>query len=59
MIIRDVTGIKKAQEILKRDKEVLERLVDEKAQELLIAHGKIEQAKRLADIGNPLGYGGA
>ncbi|GEM_PF-1552602 len=51
IIIRDITGIKKAQEILKRDKALLERLVVEKAQELMIAERKFEEAKRLSDIG--------
>ncbi|MCK9431944.1 MAG: PAS domain S-box protein [Candidatus Omnitrophica bacterium] len=51
VIIRDITGIKKAQEILKRDKEALERLVGEKAQELMVARQKIEEGKRLSDIG--------
>ena len=42
---------KKAEEILKRDKDTLERLVREKSKELLDAHMELDMAKRLSDIG--------
>jgi len=43
--------LKKAEEILRRDKEALEKLVYEKAQELTAAQKEIDRAKRLSDIG--------
>ncbi|MBF0215850.1 MAG: PocR ligand-binding domain-containing protein [Candidatus Omnitrophica bacterium] len=48
---QDITSLKKAEEILKRDKESLEKLVDEKAQGLIDAQNEIDRAKRLSDIG--------
>lgn len=50
-ITQDITTLKKADEILKRDKEELEKLVNEKAQELIAAQKEIDRTKRLADIG--------
>jgi PAS domain S-box-containing protein len=50
-ITQDITALKKAEEILKRDKEALEDLVEEKAQELTSAQKEIDRAKRLSDIG--------
>jgi PAS domain S-box-containing protein len=41
----------KAQEILRRDKETLERLAMERSQELIRARIELERAKRLSDIG--------
>jgi signal transduction histidine kinase len=39
------------EEVLKRDKDMLEKLVNEKARELLSAQQDIEKSKRLSDIG--------
>ncbi len=49
--IEDITLRKKAEEILKRDKESLERLVDERSKELIKAQKELKQFSRLADIG--------
>ena len=48
---QDVTKRKKAEEILKHHKEVLEKLVREKTDELVESHKKLAAAKRLSDIG--------
>ena len=48
---RDVTGRKAAGEVLKRDKEMFERLVREKTTQLLAARVELENSKRLSDIG--------
>jgi PAS domain S-box-containing protein len=50
-IAQDITSLKNAEEVLKRDKDVLEKLVHEKAQELMVAQNEIDRAKRLSDIG--------
>lgn len=50
-VVFDITERKRAQEILKRDKETLEKLVGERTSELLEAQKKLEGAKRLVDIG--------
>ena len=50
-ITLDITGRKKAEEILKRDKEELEKLVRDKTSELLASQKEIERGKRLSDIG--------
>jgi signal transduction histidine kinase len=47
----DITDRKSVEEILKRDKESLERLVDERSKELVKAQKELKQASRLADIG--------
>jgi PAS domain S-box-containing protein len=49
--ITDITTRKRAEEILTRDKETLEKLVQETAQELVKANLAVEQSKRLSDIG--------
>ena len=50
-ITQDITTLKKAEEVLRRDKAALENLVEEKAQELTAAQKEIDRAKRLSDIG--------
>ncbi|MDP2921974.1 MAG: ATP-binding protein [Candidatus Omnitrophota bacterium] len=50
-IAQDITKRKQAEEVLKRDKDALEKLVNEKAQELLAAQKEINRTKRLSDIG--------
>jgi len=50
-VVRDVTERKKVEEILRRDKESFERLVNQKSEELLRAQKQLEKAKRLSDIG--------
>lgn len=48
---KDITERKKAEEILKRDKDTLEQLAHQRAEELLAVQVQLDQAKRLADIG--------
>jgi PAS domain S-box-containing protein len=50
-IIKDITEQKKAEEILKRDRESLTKLVKEKTEELLGTQKELENARRLSDIG--------
>jgi PAS domain S-box-containing protein len=50
-ISTDITERKRAEEILKRDKETLDMLVKEQARTLAIAELKVERTKRLADVG--------
>jgi len=50
-IVTDITKLKEAERILKRDKETFERLVNEKTQELLKIQKQLSDAKRLSDIG--------
>lgn len=50
-ITQDITIRKQAEEILKRDKETFERLVQERSGELVEAQVELEKAKRLSDIG--------
>src|SRR5262249_38601319 len=47
----DITERKLAEEVLKRDKESLEKLVEERSKQLVSAQNKLKQASRLADIG--------
>lgn len=51
VFFRDITGRKKFEEIQKRDKETLEKLVQERTKELINSQIEIERAKRLSDIG--------
>jgi PAS domain S-box-containing protein len=48
---RDITELKAAEDVLKRDREMLELLVNERTEELLDAHIQLERARRMADIG--------
>jgi PAS domain S-box-containing protein len=50
-VANDITELKEAEEITRRDKETLERLVTERSRELLEAHKKLAEAKRLSGIG--------
>ncbi len=50
-ITHDITERKLAEKVLKRDKEDLEILVDERSKELLSTQKELKQATRLADIG--------
>ncbi|MDE2009220.1 MAG: PAS domain S-box protein [Candidatus Omnitrophica bacterium] len=47
----DITNRKKAETILKRDNESLERMVDERSKELIKTQKELKQFSRLADIG--------
>lgn len=49
--IRDITLSKRAKDILKRDKQTMEKLVQEQAQKLAEAQIEIDRAARLSDIG--------
>ena len=49
--MRYAVGRKQAEEILRRDKKTLERLVSERSSELLDAQRELEKTKRLSDIG--------
>ncbi|MEJ2664703.1 MAG: ATP-binding protein [Spirochaetia bacterium] len=51
LVFRDITERRNAEEVLKRDKESLERLVQDKTRELLAAEQEVAKAKRLSDIG--------
>jgi PAS domain S-box-containing protein len=48
---KDITERKKINEILQRDKDNFERLVNERTTELFAARFKLENTKRLSDIG--------
>lgn len=50
-VVRDITLRKKAEEVLKRDKESFERLVNERTEELLRVQEELDKAKRLSDLG--------
>lgn len=51
VILRDITERKEAEEVLKRNKELLETMVNERTQKLLDMQKEVEMAKRLSDIG--------
>jgi PAS domain S-box-containing protein len=51
IVAHDITELKKAEEVLKRDKATLEQLVSERTRELLKVHTELERSKRMADIG--------
>lgn len=51
LAIEDVTQRKKAEEVLKRDKESMERLVKQHTDDLMSAHAELQSAKRLSDVG--------
>ncbi|MGA1823212.1 MAG: ATP-binding protein [bacterium] len=50
-IVTDITKLKEAEDILKRDKDAFERLVNKKTEELLATQEKLANIKRLSDIG--------
>jgi PAS domain S-box-containing protein len=47
----DVTDQKRAQEVLERDRETFERLVNERTAELVEMHRELQKARHLSDIG--------
>jgi PAS domain S-box-containing protein len=47
----DITDLKKAEEVLKRDKKTLQKLVKESSMELIEIQTELERSKRLSDIG--------
>lgn len=47
----DITDRKRAEEIIRRDKETLETIVRQRTDELLEAHRRLEDARRLSGIG--------
>jgi PAS domain S-box-containing protein len=50
-ISHDITDLKRAHEVLKRDRETFERLVNERTAELVEIHHELDKARRLSDIG--------
>ncbi len=50
-IARDITLIKKAEEVLKRDRDELDRLARKRSEELLVAQDQLMKSKRLSEIG--------
>ena len=50
-ISHDVTDSMKAHEVLRRDRETFERLVDERTAELVEIHHELDKARHLSDIG--------
>jgi len=50
-VVRDITEHKLADEVLKRDKETFERLVDQRTHELFKTKAELDKAKRLSDLG--------
>jgi PAS domain S-box-containing protein len=51
LVFRDITERRRAEEILERDRQMLEQLVSEKSKELLAAEQEVTRVKRLSDIG--------
>ena len=51
VILHDITEQKRAEEVLKRDKITLEKLVRDSSRQLLTAQAELELAKRITDIG--------
>ncbi|MGA2090145.1 MAG: ATP-binding protein [Endomicrobiales bacterium] len=47
----DITEHKKAEEVLKRDRETLEKMVSEKTNELLHSNAQLDRSRRMADVG--------
>ncbi len=52
LVWNDISKLKQAEDVLRRDKETFERLVMERTRELISAQLELEQAKRLSDIGS-------
>ena len=50
-VVKDITERKQAEEVLKRDKQTFERLINERTQELFNAQAELDKAKRLSDLG--------
>ncbi len=50
-IVEEITDRRKAEEILKRDRETLSRMVNSQAEKLVDTATELEKAKRLSDIG--------
>jgi PAS domain S-box-containing protein len=47
----DITELREAEAVLKRDKLTLEKIVQKRTAELLASHRELERARRLSDIG--------
>jgi PAS domain S-box-containing protein len=50
-ISHDITDLKLAHEVLQRDRETFERLVNERTAELVEIHNELDKARHLSDIG--------
>jgi PAS domain S-box-containing protein len=51
LALNDITERKRAEDVLKSDKETLERLVAERSEAILRAHTELARSKRLSDMG--------
>jgi PAS domain S-box-containing protein len=51
MAVTNITERKQAEEILKRDKKTLQKMVEERSAELIKIQAEMERSKRLSDIG--------
>ncbi len=51
LALTDITARMNAERLLARDKEAIERIVEQRSRELLVTQGALEKARRLADIG--------
>jgi two-component system cell cycle sensor histidine kinase/response regulator CckA len=51
IILSDSTEQKRMEEILKRDKKTLQKLIEARSDELIKIHAELERSKRLSDIG--------
>ena len=47
----DITSLKQAEAVLRRDKELFEKLVSEKTAEVVVAQRELERSKHLANLG--------
>lgn len=47
----DISSLKRAEEVLRRDKETFERLVAVKSQEAIAAHRELEESRHLSNLG--------
>jgi len=51
IIVRDITERKQAENVLRRDRETFQRMVEERTADLLKARDELERAERLSELG--------
>jgi len=51
VIARDITDFREAEAVLRSDKEAIEKIVEQRTEELISARVELEQSKRLSDVG--------